>query len=113
MIIETAAAAATVPLYTAPQTITQACWGELQDECPGPDVDCLANNIIRIKSDICRSWITAREVCITHVKEVMKCNDDKYRQCIREAHRDELPFLCVNSPYYKSLYRNLPRQFLR
>ncbi|EPY16169.1 hypothetical protein STCU_11506 [Strigomonas culicis] len=99
-------------LRAAPRNIAQACRDELTATCDhryNDFPDCLLTHFKKVKSPTCKTWLLARSICNSFVKNNNKCGYDQtifnYRECIRNVPLDELPVQCRESDYYKSLKR--------
>ncbi|KAG5463939.1 hypothetical protein LSCM1_00112 [Leishmania martiniquensis] len=105
------------PFHTEFRSLTQACRGVLETECPpgiGVRADCLMEHIEGNDNHECKLWLAWRAACFATVTVNLIphgiCNftSDQatsrlIRQCLRQVDKNELPSACSASPYFKSL----------
>ncbi|KPI86759.1 hypothetical protein ABL78_4176 [Leptomonas seymouri] len=105
------------PFQTKFKTLSQACYGVLEDKCPSNSpsrVDCLELNFEDNDSHECRLWVGWRTICRVYVEMRLipkgLCNftaeeatPTLVRKCLTTVEKTELPAMCYDNPYYKSL----------
>ncbi|KPA79994.1 hypothetical protein ABB37_05029 [Leptomonas pyrrhocoris] len=104
-------------------SLSQACYGVLEDACPPNSADrlyCLMLNQDKNDNHECNMWLGWRTVCLSFVEVKLVPNGfcgftkeestpELVRQCLGIVDKKELPELCHKSPYYKSLKLHSPR----
>ncbi|GET93175.1 hypothetical protein, unknown function [Leishmania tarentolae] len=104
-------------------SVSQACHGVLETECPSDGrsrSDCLMERTVENASHECKMWLSWRATCFAYAMVYLiphgKCNftsdqatSELIRNCIRNTDRRELPAACGASPYYNALTLHAPR----
>ncbi|KAG5489253.1 hypothetical protein GH5_00117 [Leishmania sp. Ghana 2012 LV757] len=112
------------PLETKFSSLSQACHGFLEKECPPDGVsrtDCLMEHIEGNDNHECKLWLAWRATCFaTAIVNLIPnglCNftsdqatSKLIRRCLRHVDKNELPRACSASPYFKSLMLRAPRR---
>lgn len=112
------------PFSTKYHSLSQACYGVLEDVCPPASAnraECLMHNFERNKNHECKLWVGWRTICLTYVEmKLVKngvCNFTEeestpalVRECLSKVDKRKLPEACFNNPYYKSLHLHGRRQ---
>jgi hypothetical protein len=105
------------PYNTQYHSLSQACYGVLEDKCPpaaADRADCLMLNFADNDSHDCKLWVGWRTLCNVYVTMKLvpngQCNftekdstPELVRGCLLAADKSLLPPACWENPYYKSL----------
>ncbi|GET93134.1 hypothetical protein, conserved [Leishmania tarentolae] len=113
------------PTTAAPVSLQEACHTEMKLYCsdhPISPLRCLVEQYYRTKksndeelrrrtsalySDVCGSWLAARETCLDFVhqrgRELCGGSVRDARECLRQIPPLVLPHACVTSAYYESV----------
>ncbi|CBZ25952.1 hypothetical protein, unknown function [Leishmania mexicana MHOM/GT/2001/U1103] len=111
-------------LETKFNSVTQACRGVLETECPSDGLartDCLMEHIVDNANHECKMWLSWRATCFAYATVYLipqgKCNfkphqatSELIRNCLRNTDKSELPAVCAGSPYYRSLMLRASRR---
>ncbi|XQJ31572.1 hypothetical protein NXY56_007690 [Leishmania guyanensis] len=112
------------PFETKFSSLSEACRGVLETECP-PDrlgrADCLMARTEGNENHECKLWLSWRATCFAYAMVKLipqgKCNftsdqmtSELVLQCLRVIDAKELPTACSASPYFKSIMLHAPRR---
>ncbi|KAK7201725.1 hypothetical protein NESM_000237900 [Novymonas esmeraldas] len=112
------------PFETKFKSLSQACWGVLETECPhdgATRTDCLMQHYAGNDNHECKMWLAWRATCFAYATVKLiptgKCGftaeeatTPLIRQCLRTADKTKIPGACSASPYFKSLMLRAPRR---
>lgn len=112
------------PYQTPYHSLSQACSGVLEDVCPPASTsraDCLMEHFVNNTNHECKMWVGWRTLCLVFVEVKLvprglcgftkeEATPDLLRECLGTVDKGELPAVCFENPYYKSLSLHGRRQ---